>query len=171
MRNRLYFVLPDVASAHEIERELLLARVDDRRMHFLGKRDTDLEDLPQASVVQKTDLIHGMEVGLVTGAALGAAFGLWLFFYPVLGVSAIGLAKVLFGGLGGALFGVWTAGMIGISTPNKRLKEYEKTLAEGHVLLMVDVPRDRVDEIRKLVVTRHPEAEDHGVEPTIPAFP
>ena len=64
MRNRLYFVLPDVASASEIEKELLLAHVEDRHMHFLAKRGTDLKGLPEASVTQKTDLMHGMGIGL-----------------------------------------------------------------------------------------------------------
>lgn len=170
MRNRLYFVLPDVNSAREVEDDLLLTRIEDRRMHFLAKRGTDLTGLHEASLLQKTDLIHGMEVGMVVGAAAGAALGLGLFFYPVLGTT-LGVAKVFVGALGGALFGVWVAGMIGISTPNRVLKQFEQTMEEGHVLLMVDVPRTQVEEVRQRVLARHPEAESHGVEPTIPAFP
>ena len=37
--------------------------------------------------------------------------------------------------------------------------------------MMVDVPARRVDEIRDLVVKRHPEAAQYGIEPAIPAFP
>ena len=170
MNNRLYFVLPDIGSARQIEPELLLAKIEDRRMHFLAKRGTDLEGLPEASVAQKTDLIHGIGVGIATGAALGAISGLWLLLSLSLNPT-VGGAKVLLGALGGAIFGAWTAGMIAISTPNSRLKGFAKTLDEGHVLLMVDVPRTRVSQIRELITSRHPEAEDHGVEPTIPAFP
>ena len=39
------------------------------------------------------------------------------------------------------------------------------------VLLMVDIPKGRVEEIQELVHHSHPEASDHGLEPTIPAFP
>ncbi|MGQ0658213.1 MAG: DUF1269 domain-containing protein [Chromatiales bacterium] len=170
MRYRLYFVLPDVASARQVEDDLLLAKIEDRRMHFLAKRGTDLKGLPEASIFQKTDLLHGMEVGMVVGAAAGAALGLGLFFYPVLG-TALGIAKIFIGALGGALFGIWAAGMIGISTPNKVLKQFERTMQEGHVLMMVDVPQHQVEKIRQLVLARHPEAEAHGVEPTVPAFP
>ncbi len=42
MTHRLFFVLPDVTSARQMADDLLLARVEDRRMHFLAKRDTDL---------------------------------------------------------------------------------------------------------------------------------
>lgn len=170
MRNRLYFVLPDVKSARQVEDDLLLAKIEDRRMHFLAKRGTDLRGLPEANVAQKTDLFHGMGIGLVVGAAAGAVFGLYLFLYPLFS-DALGLAKVLFGALGGAVFGVWAAGMIGISTPNKVLQEFERTMADGHVLLMVDVPHEQVDEVRQRVLSRHPEAEDHGIEPTVPVFP
>jgi hypothetical protein len=36
---------------------------------------------------------------------------------------------------------------------------------------MVDVPRERVDEITALVKQKHPDADVKGTEPTIPAFP
>ena len=42
MTHRLFFVLPDVTSARQMADDLLLARVEDRRMHFLAKRDRDL---------------------------------------------------------------------------------------------------------------------------------
>lgn len=45
MNRRLYFVLPDVEIAQAVEKDMLLARIEDGRMHFLGKRGTDLKDL------------------------------------------------------------------------------------------------------------------------------
>jgi hypothetical protein len=61
--------------------------------------------------------------------------------------------------------------MIGISVPSSRLKEFEDAIASGELLLMVDVPKARVDEITQLVKQHHPEAEIEGTEPVIPAFP
>ena len=49
MTHRLYFALPDVASARQLADDLLPARVEDRRMHFLAKRGTDLGALHDAS--------------------------------------------------------------------------------------------------------------------------
>ena len=51
------------------------------------------------------------------------------------------------------------------------LKRFDREIGEGRVLLMVDVPTGRVEEIQDLVHDRHPEASDHGIEPTMPAFP
>jgi len=171
MNRRLYFVLPDVPVARQIEHDLLLARINDEHMHFLARRDTDLMDLPEATTAQKTDLIHGSFIGLVSGALFGGLIGLVLYLLRNYITQVEPGIILLFFVLGG-VFGVWVSGiLIGSSTPNVKLKEFEKTIQEGHILLMVDVPVERVDEIRKIVLTLHPEAEDHGKDPFIPAFP
>jgi hypothetical protein len=41
----MYVTLPDVASARALANDLLLARVEDRHMHFLARRGTDLGEL------------------------------------------------------------------------------------------------------------------------------
>ncbi|HYX62835.1 MAG TPA: DUF1269 domain-containing protein, partial [Burkholderiales bacterium] len=75
MRRRLYFLLPDVLSAKHTADDLLLARVEDRRMHFLAKRGTDLGELHEAGYAIKTDLARGAGLGLVLGAIGGALLG------------------------------------------------------------------------------------------------
>jgi hypothetical protein len=61
--------------------------------------------------------------------------------------------------------------MVASSIPNSRLKGFASALAAGHVLMMVDAPSGRVDEISKRIAAHHPEAMGSGIEPTIPAFP
>jgi hypothetical protein len=61
--------------------------------------------------------------------------------------------------------------MVASSIPNSRLKTFESGIEAGRLLMMVDVPATRVDEIRKLVASRHPELGGAISEPTIPAFP
>ena len=72
MRRRLYFLLPDVESARRAADDLLLARVEDRHMHFLARRGTELEELHETGYFIKTDLVLG-------GAVLGAL----IVFYPI----------------------------------------------------------------------------------------
>ncbi len=169
MKRRVYFVLPDAATAHAVERDLLLARVDDRHMHFMAKDESGLRDLPIADFTQRTDLIPGMEHGLIAGGVTGALAGgiAWALQFSM----NIGLGIVLILALLGAVLGVWFAGMIGIGIPNSRLKRFERTLDEGHVLLMVDVNKTRVDEINEIVRAHFKDAQAFGEEPTIPAFP
>jgi hypothetical protein len=71
----------------------------------------------------------------------------------------------------GAPFGAWASSMIGVSTPSKRLQRFETQIEQGQVLLMVDVPRGRVEEIEARLKSLHPEVHLEGVEPNIPAFP
>ena len=84
MRRRLYFLLPDIDSAHRTADDLLLARVEDRHMRFLAKRGTDLGELHEAGYFDKTDLVHGAGVGLGLGAAAGMIVGALVVAYPIL---------------------------------------------------------------------------------------
>ena len=74
-RRRLYFLLPDVASASDMMNELLLARIEARRIHFLAQRGALPADLPEATVLQKTDFIHGAQLGMVIGGVAGTMGG------------------------------------------------------------------------------------------------
>jgi membrane protein implicated in regulation of membrane protease activity len=111
-----------------------------------------------------------MRLGFMVGGAAGLVAGVYIYLTPPDGAQ-LQLVTVLVATVVGALFGAWAASMIGVSVPNVSLKRFEAALGEGHVLLMVDVPKDRVEEIQELVHRRHPEASDHGLEPTIPVFP
>ena len=67
--------------------------------------------------------------------------------------------------------GSWASGMIGISTPNCHLKSFQKKIEQGWILLMVDVPKDRVREISAMIRKNHPGIHRQGIEPDLPAFP
>lgn len=55
---RIYFLAPDIAITKKIVDDLLLARVEERHIHVLAKRGTPLEDLPEASLLQKAILFQ-----------------------------------------------------------------------------------------------------------------
>lgn len=166
---RLYFLLPNVETARKIVDELLLVHIPYEHIHILASPQTPLEELPEAGVAQKTDLVPALERGLTAGGTAGMVAGLLALAFPLGPVAAGG--AILFGALGGAGFGAWVSSMIGISLPNSRLERFEASIAKGQVLMMVDVPKTRVEEFEDLVHNHHPEAEIEGTEPTIPAFP
>ena len=170
MRKRIYWLLPNVASARRTMDDLLLARIEDRHMHFLARRGTDLGELHEASYLQKSDTVHGALTGLVIGGVAGVVAGTLLVNFPP-GRLTLDLVAVLIAAVVGAGFGTWVASMVGLQVPNSRLKGFEKELEEGHVLLMLDVPSGRYDELRTVIARTHPEAADRGNEPTVPAFP
>ena len=170
MRRRLYFVLPDVESARAMLNDLLLARIECKHVHFLSKRDSLPDDLPQCNVLQKTDIVHGAQLGIGIGGIVGAVAGVLLVFFPPEGIT-LKFITILMIAVGGALFGAWASSMVASSVPNSKLKAFERDMEAGKVLMMVDVPMRRVQEICDLISRRHPEALSGGFEPTIPAFP
>lgn len=170
MRRRLYFLLPDLASAHKTADDLLLARVDDRCMHFLAKRGTPLAPMREATFLQKGDAVHGAELGLAIGGLGGFFLGVYMVLMPPEGMT-LQLVTVLASSLIGAAFGAWAASLVAMSVPNTRLKAFHADIETGKILLMVDVPLSRVEEVQELVSRCHPEATAHGIEPQLPAFP
>lgn len=170
MRRRLYFLLPDVESARRTADDLLLARVDDRHMHFLARRGTDLGELREATFLHKSDLVHGAGTGLLLGVLGGVVLGCVLLLYPPEGTRPGPVVLLVCAVLGG-LLGAWMASMAGAAVPNSRLKAFDADIARGKVLLMLDVAYDRVDELREIVLARHPEAVAGGQASRYPAFP
>lgn len=170
MRLRMYVTLPDVASARQLANDLLLARIEDRHMHFLARRGTDLGELHEASYLHKTDAMHGAFTGLVIGGVVGVLVGLLLVYFPPGGMS-VQLVAVLIAAFVGSALGIWISTMMGLQVPNTQLKGFEQELQDGKILLMLDVPAGRYEEIRQIIARTHPEAADRGNEPTVPAFP
>jgi hypothetical protein len=170
MRRRLYFLVPGVDVAHKIVNELLLLRIDCDHMHIVARDGTPTGDLPEATILQKTDLIEAAERGVAVGGATGMVAGLLAVSFPPAGLI-LGGGMVAATMLAGAGFGAWVAGMIGVNLPNRELAAYEQAIQNGAVLMMVDVPKERVHEIERLIQEHHPEAQIGGTEPHIPAFP
>ena len=170
MKLRMYVTLPDLQSAKKLADDLLLARVEDRNMHFLARRGTDLGELHQASYLQKTDTVHGATVGFVIGGFVGICVGVALLYFPPGGIS-VQMVAVLIAAIVGALLGTWVAAMVGLQVPNSRLRGFDHEIEEGKILLMLDVPASRYQEVRAIIARTHPEALDGGTEATVPAIP
>jgi uncharacterized membrane protein YeaQ/YmgE (transglycosylase-associated protein family) len=170
MRRRIYFLLPNVGSARQVVNELLLARIDDHHIHVMAREGIALGDLPQANLLQRSDFVHGVEIGLSVGGATGIVAGLIAVAFPPEGI-VLGGWTMLVMALAGALIGAWVAGMIGTDIPNSQLREFTTAVADGQILMMVDVPKSKVAKVTDMIRKHHPEADMHGVEPTMPAFP
>lgn len=170
MKRRLYFLSPDLNSAVRIHNELLLARIPETDMHVICRDDLNNPDLPQANLLQKTDLVHSMQLGGTVGALLGA---LMSGLSALLGFVAPGLegATVLSTALAGIFIGMVSASMVGINIPNTRHQRFAQEISQGKYLFITDIEVEKVEVIETLVKSQHPEADMRGIDPTIPAFP
>lgn len=167
---RIYFLVPTVTSARAIVDELLLARVEQRHIHVVAREGTPMEDLPEAGVAQSSDLIPAIEKGVAAGGLSGLLAGALAVTFPPAGL-VLGGGAVLGLAAFGAGFGAWMASMVGIGLPSGRLEKFQGAIEAGELLMMIDVPRERVEEIEALVRSHHPEAELEGIEPNQPIFP
>lgn len=167
---RIYFLVPDINATKSIVNDLLLARIEEKHIHVIARRGTPLEDLPEASLLQKTDFIPAVEQGMALGGTTGALAGLVAIALPPASTVVAG-GILLATSLAGAGIGAWVSGLVGMTMGNRRLKEFEDAIEAGHFLVLVDVPRERVAEIEERIKQHLPEVEVEKTEPKVPAFP
>jgi len=138
-----------------------ITRKEDER--FLTGRATFVDDVKLPGMVHATFVrsphAHARIVAIDTAAALAMP-----------GVVIAGGAMLALG-LVGAGMGAWLGGMIGLDVDNTQVKEFQSAIEAGKILVLADVPKDRIDDIENLVKQHYPDADFEGVEPNIPAFP
>lgn len=167
---RIYFLVPDLENAARVTDELLLARIEEKHIHVIAKQGTALGELPEASLLQTSDVIPALERGLAVGGATGILAGLAAVTFPPAGL-VLGGGAILATALLGSGIGAWMSSMIGVDVKNRRIKQFETAIEKGEILFLVDVPKARVEEIEAMVKRHHPDADIEGTEPHIPAFP
>jgi len=162
---RIYFLAPNIETTHKIVDELRGEGIEDRHMHILAKRDTPLEDLPEASEFQKTDFIPALERGAALGGTTGVLAGLVGLRFAGFAIAGGPILGILFFG---ATIGAIMSGLAGLQVGNSRVKEYEDAIERGELLVMVDIPKERIEAISQLITKHHPTAQFEGIEPLLP---
>ena len=169
---RIVMLVPDVDTARKITHELLSERVPEKHIHVIAREGTPMEDLHEAGLAERTDLLPALKRGAAVGGATGLLAGLAALAFP--GVAVAGGAVLLATTLAGSAFGAWASSLIGVSIPSEELRKYEKAVEEGQLLMMIDIPKHRAEEVAKLIKSHHPEADIKEVEyfpPPIPEIP
>jgi hypothetical protein len=163
---RLYFLVPDIPSGKKVVDELLLSRIEWKHIHVVAKRGTPLEDMPEASHWQKSDVVPALQRAIPVGGATGLLCGLvGLALQPHLVVAGGGI--LLATSLAGIGVGAYLGGMVGLNIGNTRLKAFEQAVEDGKLLFIVDVPRARVEEITERLRRTHPEVDPQGTDPRV----
>ena len=127
---RIYFLVPDISATKRIVNELLLARIEEKHIHVIAKRGTPLEDLPEASLLQKSDFVPAVQQGLALGGSTGVLAGLVAVALPPASTVVAG-GILLASALAGAGVGAWVSGLVGMSIGNRRIKEFEDAIEAG----------------------------------------
>jgi hypothetical protein len=166
MLRRLFFILPDESHALAVLRDIEAAGIEHRHIHAIPGKGVTLTQLPVATIRQQHDTVWRLEqtfwfTNLVVFMLAFAGF-LWAFYVMHLtGIIAALIVMIL------TLFGgIWFA----IKVPDTHLAECRQALAHGEIVLLVDVPKRRVEEIGDIVEHRHPEATRGGTGWTLDAL-
>lgn len=172
MKRRLYFLLPTVEAAKDTVAELLLSHVQEKDIHLVAKDHHLLQqhDLPEASLMHERDVVPALERGVAMGGATGLVAGILAVTVPGVGL-ALGGGAILATTVAGAGFGAFVGPMVGVSAPNSQLQKFEQAVEEGQLLMLVDVPKERVEEVSEIIARHHPEVEVKGTEPAKPPVP
>ncbi len=164
MSKRLYFLLPDLASTHALTAELVEQGIPKEQIHILADHTTPLDGLPEANFMQKSDFKNGVELGLGAGGVAGLVGGLLAVTFPPAGL-VLGGGALLAMSLAGAGVGALVSGIIAQEIPNHELEAFESAIEAGQLLMIVDVPKVRLDEMLALIHDHHPEVTIGTTEP------
>ena len=71
---------------------------------------------------------------------------------------------------GSMIAAAWVGGMVGLTAANSHLKTFANAIEQGQMLVMLDLPWTRIDEISARAHSLHPLAMPQGADPDIPVF-
>jgi hypothetical protein len=162
---RIYFLVPDRDITAKIVKAIEGAGIEEKHIHVIAGENVQLEDIPEASLLQKSDFLPAIERGVPLGAATGLLAGLVAMAVP--GGLTIGGGAILACMAAGAGVGSWMGSMVALDIPNSRHRDFQDAVERGEFLMLIDVPKERVDEIEKLVLEHHTEAELERAEARI----
>lgn len=167
---RLCFLCSNVEAVRKAVVAARRADVGDSSLMVIARHDVQLDELGTAGI-DKTDAVPGLERGLALGGIAGTLAGLLVLSVSDIGVALGGAAIPLFALFGGGVGGL--GGFLGgASVRSSRLHGFQHAIdGEGRILLMIDVPTERVDAVEKLVKDASADIEFAGLEPRAPLIP
>lgn len=162
---RIYFLAPDVNHASQLVDFLEHQGIDEKQLHLVADESVELGDLPRADALENSDFYPAIQRGTAAGGSVGLLAGIAAM---TTGGLALGGAALLGATAAGAGFGAWASGMVGAGLSDREARENEKAIREGAVLMMVDLPTDKVDVVRDKVRLICPQAEIREAETAVP---
>lgn len=165
---RLCFLSPDVAHARSVVQDFLDDGIEEKHIYTL-RPGTALQDLPDAGD-EDNDFLPAFKRGISLGGVAGLFVGLVAMALPATGII-VGGGGVLLIVIAGASYGGLLSLMAGASFSNSRLKVFEKDIEDGKILVMVDVPLNRVTHVNRMIKRLEPDIKIEGIEPPTSLIP
>lgn len=158
-RQRLYFLLPNIQLCREIVLELQLAGLSRDAIHIMADKSIDISGLPPANLSDKTQIKYGMSLGAGIGGTAGLLSGLLVVSFPPAGLVLGGAAILLTTTLTGIGFGSAVSALVAAGIPKKELDGVGLCIKRGDILLMLDIPNNRIQDTIKAIQYIDPNAD------------
>lgn len=165
MLRRLFFLFPDEAHAQRVVDELTNNDIPEHRIHAIA-RGIELNTLPEATERQKRDTAFRLEKILWNANLSIFALSFVMLFATLIAGEFLWAVAAVAVMLASFIAGEWFV----VYLPDVHLSEFTDALSHGEILLMIDVPKKRVDEIERFVHHHHQEAFVGGVSWSVDAF-
>ena len=165
MSSKLVFTVPDVTTCERAVDLLRSAGITESNIAIVGNSNKDLSSLPDGGTLEN-DSVPALQRGAAIGGSVGLLGGLSAVMIApglVVAGAAIALATV-----GGASVGALGAALTGGSVPNSRLREYEESIKDGSLLLVIDVDDDKRLSIQNSLTRDFPGVELEGDLDVVP---
>jgi hypothetical protein len=139
MTHRLYFLVPDLPTAHRVIDELHRIGIKENQTGVVASSLVPVDDLHEASVWDTSELGKGIERGISVGGVAGLLGGLLAVTFPPAGLALAGSAVVATTAAGASM-GALISGLIAKDLPRPDIEALEGEIAEGRLLILADVP-------------------------------
>ena len=161
----LYYLTSTLDSTRKITDDLHQAGIDDWFIHVVSKDEAGLkkDKIHSSNYLEQLDIlrygINFMIIGFAVGLIAAGLVNLTEPFGPE-------LPHVVYYAIIGffTLFGAWEGGLTGIATENKKIAVFHDDLVSGRYLILIYAKKVSEDQVKKVMETRHPEAELAAVD-------
>lgn len=141
----------DIKAAANARNKMLLASIGNENICFLAKPNSNLGELKEANVFEKSDSINQGIRGVYIGAGLGLVAGIVALAFPPWYVNTHWLVILAITTFIGAILWAILMAIIGGNLFNSSLNTFKPRIEKGEVMMFVTVPFRRAKEIRKIL--------------------
>ena len=165
MTDKLVFSVGDTETGMAVVEVLRAHHIEESCISVIGKDAQHVSEIPDAGEFEN-DAVPAGKRGAMVGGATGLLAGLGaIVIAPGL---AIGGAALALAAAGGATFGVLASTLIGTSVPHSQLREFEEAVAQGELLMVVELEEAERSTIAAELHNRFPTLRFHGEIDAVP---
>ncbi|BCE03496.1 hypothetical protein [Marinicellulosiphila megalodicopiae] len=152
---RIHFLADDVEQVEQVSNLVHQQGISDWNFHVASNQPEHLDKrhIQAANIFQRTEVIQGALVGV--GLALCISFFVfgWFLDRGMFVDGDIVQPKGYF--LSACFIGLVLGCVVGMNVQSATIRRYHAAIDEGLFLVMIDVPKEKVEFIRSMIDKRH----------------